>query len=400
MPAHLTGPEREVLLERTMREARLTARLNHPNIAAVYDVVQADDRPWIVLQFVRSRSLAEVIADEGPLPVSTVTRVGLEVLSALEAAHAVGVMHRDVKPANILLTEEGHAVLTDFGLATSLDEEASLTRVGMVMGTPAYIAPERAGGAASSAESDLWSLGATLYAAAEGRPPFDRSTALATLTAVQTAAPEPFQCAGPLAPVIAGLLDKDPARRTGAVRAQEQLRDVAALEERTAGGSAAPLPAARPVPPGTTQSTAQGPGIGHRPTGEQVLGDRRSIPVRQRVTWRRGLSTCAAGLAVGIVVFTTATTEWRGGRPEPGTPSIAVQPESRAPSIAVESVTGHDPTPAPARPRQAGATPGTGTIETGDDRARTRVREPERKPVKNKPNPPGKSRGNGKNGQP
>ncbi|MGC5012061.1 protein kinase domain-containing protein [Streptosporangium sp. DT93] len=251
IPLHLPGPEREILLERTMREARLAARLSHPNIAAVYDVVRTDGNPWIMLQFVKSRDLGEVIASDGPLPAPVVARIGLEVLSALEAAHAAGVVHRDVKPANILLTDDGRAVLTDFGLATAVDGEPSLTRTGMVVGTPAYIAPERAGGGASNAESDLWSLGATLYAAVEGDAPFGRSTVLATFTAVMTTTPGPYRHAGPLAPVIAGLLDKDPAVRTDAARAREQLQQVAALWDREHGAappwsrSQAPAPSSR-----------------------------------------------------------------------------------------------------------------------------------------------------------
>ncbi|GAA3030890.1 serine/threonine-protein kinase [Streptosporangium longisporum] len=225
---HLPQAEREVLLERTLREARLAARLNHPNIAAVYDVVRTDRNPWIMLQLVRSRDLTEVITTEGRLPVPVVARIGLEVLSALEAAHAAGVVHRDVKPANILLTDDGRSILTDFGLATAVNKEGGLTSAGMVVGTPAYIAPERAGGGASSPRSDLWSLGATLYAAVEGHAPFARSTVMATFTAVMTTAPV-FRYAGPLAPVITGLLQKDPALRTDAARAREQLREVAAL---------------------------------------------------------------------------------------------------------------------------------------------------------------------------
>lgn len=224
---------RDILIERTMREARIAARLHHPHIAAVYDVVLANDRPWIVMQLVRSRSLADEIYDRGALAVPTVTRIGLEVLGALRAAHAAGVLHRDVKPANILLTADGHAVLTDFGLATTLDDDATLTQQGMVMGTPAYLAPERASGERATALSDVWSLGATLYTAVEGRAPFAQGGSRAdTLNAVLTRDPAPFEQAGALAPVITAMLTKDPSERADAARAQELLRQVPGRSKR------------------------------------------------------------------------------------------------------------------------------------------------------------------------
>ncbi|MGJ6964001.1 serine/threonine-protein kinase [Streptosporangium sp. G11] len=348
VPGHLAGPEREILLERTMREARLAARLSHPNIAAVYDVVRADDSLWIVLQLVRSRNLAEVVAEEGPLPAPTLARVGLEVLSALEAAHAAGVMHRDVKPANILLTDEGHAILTDFGLAAAVDEDVSLTRTGMVVGTPAYIAPERAGGAASSAESDLWSFGATLYAAAEGRAAFGRSTALATLAAVLTADPEPFQHAGPLAPVIAGLLDKDPARRTDIVRARRQLEEVVTLSERGADSTAAPFLVTRVAVPAADRSPTGPTEASRRSTGNRFRDRAGFVPIRQRMTGRRRLSVGVAALAVGILTGTIVAGGWRGD--EPG------RSERDAPSGAAP-VTTSQPTRSPEARQQPTRTP-------------------------------------------
>ncbi|MEU7741240.1 protein kinase [Nonomuraea sp. NPDC049158] len=224
----IVGPQHEELIGRTMREARIAARLSHPHIAAIYDVALVDERPWIVMQLIPARSLAQVIAEQGPLPVATVTRIGLELLDALRAAHGAGVLHRDIKPANILLTDDEHAVLTDFGLATTVDDESQVSRTSMVVGTPAYIAPERAGGDPSTAQADLWSLGATLYTAVEGHSPFGRSTETATLTAILTSTAYPFNLAGPLAPAIAGLLDKDPDRRSDVARAHAQLLRVAA----------------------------------------------------------------------------------------------------------------------------------------------------------------------------
>lgn len=220
----LAQAERETLLSRTLNEARLTARLSHPHIAAVHDVVVADERPWIILQLVSAPTLAHILATQGPLPVTTAARVGLQLLDALQTAHAGGVVHRDVKPANILLKDGDHAVLTDFGLAAGMGEAQCLTQTGMVVGTPAYIAPERVAGAPPTPQADLWSLGITLYLAVEGRPPFKSSNALATINAVLTAQPAPFQHAGPLAPLITGLLAKDPDERIDADGARRLLQ--------------------------------------------------------------------------------------------------------------------------------------------------------------------------------
>lgn len=221
--------EREMLLSRTMTEARLAARLSHPNIATVYDVVEADERPWIVLQLVSAPTLAGVLAKRGPLPPVAVARIGLQVLDALQAAHAAGVVHRDVKPANILLDAgESHAVLTDFGLATSVERPVDLTGVGIVVGTPAFIAPERARGGPPTPQTDLWSLGVTLYTAVEGRCPFGQVGVLATISAVLTAEPAPFERAGPLAPLLANLLAKDPEQRIDTRAARRQLERICA----------------------------------------------------------------------------------------------------------------------------------------------------------------------------
>ncbi|MEV0625158.1 serine/threonine-protein kinase [Nonomuraea wenchangensis] len=239
--------EREALLGRTMSEARLAARLSHPHVATVYDVVVADERPWIVLQLVPAPTLAGVLAERGPLTPAAVAALGLQVLDALEAAHAAGIVHRDVKPANILLDSgESHAVLTDFGLATSMERPVELTEAGFVVGTPAYIAPERARGGPPTPEADLWSLGVTLYTAVEGRSPFEQGNPLATISAVLTAAPAPFELAGPLAPLLMGLLEKDPERRWTPAEARRHLTRVA-----TADPADPAVPAASPAPSST-----------------------------------------------------------------------------------------------------------------------------------------------------
>ena len=225
-PPGLTDSDREVLYERTLREARSAARLSHPGIVTVHDVVEEDGRPWIVMEYVRARSLQEIIDSEGRLPSSRVADIGVQMLAALRVAHASGVLHRDVKPANVLLdTREGgdaRVVITDFGIAR-MDGDATLTQTGVVLGSPAFIAPERARGELASPASDLWALGATLYAACEGRSPHDRVEAMAALTAVLHEEPAPPRNAGPIAPVLMGLLVKDPDRRMTAEQATRDL---------------------------------------------------------------------------------------------------------------------------------------------------------------------------------
>ncbi|MEU8199752.1 protein kinase [Streptosporangium sp. NPDC049046] len=210
---------------RTKREARAAGRLTHPNVVVVHDVVEEDGRPWIVMQLVESRSLGKVMRQDGPLPPRRVAEIGLKLLEALRAAHAQGVLHRDVKPENVLLADDGRVVLTDFGIAT-LEAETALTMTG-IAGTPAFIPPERIKGGAAQRESDLWSLGATLYAAVEGKPPHDRGGALPTMHAILNDEPEPPVHAGPLAPVLEGLLRKDPALRMPYKEAERLLRRVA-----------------------------------------------------------------------------------------------------------------------------------------------------------------------------
>ena len=226
-PDWMTAEERELLRETTIREARAAAQLNHPNAVQIYDVVYTEGRPWIVMEYVPSRSLQEVVAQDGPLPPERVAQIGLAVLYALRAAHVAGVLHRDVKPHNVLIAEDGRVVLTDFGLATFDGGDGAMTRAGLIMGSPQYVAPERAKDGISTVETDLWSLGATLFAAVEGRSPYARSTTMATLTALATAPPDPATHAGALRPVLGGLLRKDPKHRLNAEEAERLLRRAA-----------------------------------------------------------------------------------------------------------------------------------------------------------------------------
>ncbi|MEU4065743.1 serine/threonine-protein kinase [Streptomyces wedmorensis] len=224
--AGLPDEEFAVLRSRMEQEARAAARIRHPGVVTVYDVLEQDGRPWIVMELIDGRSLADVVASDGPLPSRDVARIGAQVLSALERAHGAGVVHRDVKPANVLLEHGGRAVLTDFGIA-ALEGTTRFTRAGDVAGSPDYLAPEQITVRAPGPASDLWSLGATLYTAVEGRPPFGRPTAAGTLQAVVgEALPKPRR-AGPLGPVIEALLQKDPQARPTAEQARRLLAAVA-----------------------------------------------------------------------------------------------------------------------------------------------------------------------------
>ena len=228
-PHGLSDEDRDVLRERTRREARAAARLDHASAVTVYDVVEEDGAPYLVMELVEARTLSQVVRADGPLTPQQTARIGLCLLGALEAAHARGIVHRDVKPGNVLLSElDGpleRVVLTDFGIASSAGD-SSITSTGLLLGSPSYIAPERARGQAPAPPSDLWSLGATLFTAVEGKPPFDAGEPLLTVTAVVTGEHAPFERAGPLEKVLEGLLERDPARRMSIPQAQRELERV------------------------------------------------------------------------------------------------------------------------------------------------------------------------------
>ena len=228
-PAQLDPAERETARRRAVREAQMAARLSHPNVVGVYDILDEDGRPCIVMELVPFRSLRDAVAEDGPMSPAEAAQVGLAVLAALSAVHEAGVVHRDVKPANILLGPEERVVLADFGIAKAADSPA-LTASGVLLGSPSYLAPERARGGRAGVASDLWALGASLYTAVEGRPPFERDSMIASLTAVVADEPEPAPRAGPLWPVIEGLLRKDPAARLDAAGAERMLRQIAPAE--------------------------------------------------------------------------------------------------------------------------------------------------------------------------
>ncbi|MEV7000230.1 serine/threonine-protein kinase [Streptomyces sp. NPDC093982] len=226
VPDHLPDRERANAFERMRREARAAARLDHPAVVNVHDVAVVDGQPWIVMELVQGRTLGDAL-QEGTLGARDAARIGLEVLGALEAAHAAGILHRDVKPDNVLLGRHDRVVLTDFGIA-QIEGETNLTDTGGFVGSPEYIAPERVLGQRPGPASDLWSLGVVLYAATEGVSPFRRSNTPATLQSVLNATPAPPASAqGPLAEAINGLLQKDPARRPNAAQTRALLEQTA-----------------------------------------------------------------------------------------------------------------------------------------------------------------------------
>ena len=223
----MSESERDIQRARVMSEARAAARLDHPGIVAVYDVIEDDGRPWIVMRLVPGRSLAQEVEESGPLSPRRAAEVGLRVLDALAAAHAESILHRDVKPQNVLLDADGKAVLGDFGIALVTGVTRPVTEAGLVVGTLGYVAPERLSGAAPGPESDLWSLGATLYFAVEGRQAYETGDVVTTIAAIVTRDPEPMRRAGPLASVIAGLMVRDIDGRLTADAAREHLRAAA-----------------------------------------------------------------------------------------------------------------------------------------------------------------------------
>ncbi|WP_424212361.1 serine/threonine-protein kinase [Streptomyces sp. BI20] len=361
--------DRESRRSRLMREARAAAQINHPNVITVHDVLLHADRPWIVMELIDGESLEEAV-DEGVLLPREAARIGAGLAAGLAAAHAAGVLHRDVKPANVFLTRDGRAVLGDFGIAV-LDGSSGTTRTGEVVGSPDYLAPERVSGNRPGPASDLWSLGATLYAAVEGNGPFRRPTLVSTLNAILTDPPAPpTRAGGPLGGVLEALLAKDPYARPGAELTARALREIAETGDtnalavppstititappRTPQAPQAPHPPMA-VSPTLTSRPAPGPvppppvtGHGELPGTYEVHGPPPELPAHRR---RLAIATV---VAVGLVLGVGAAL-WL--RPPDGTdeaktdprPPAASTPSSRPPTTPT-------PTPPPTTPPTATA---------------------------------------------
>ena len=361
-PAQLDAEEREMARRRAVREAQLAARVRHPNVVGVYDIIEEGDRPSIVMELVPFRSLRDAVAEDGPMTPAEAARVGLSVLAALRAVHEAGVVHRDVKPANILLGPDGRVVLADFGIAKAADSPA-LTISGVLLGSPSYLAPERARGGRAGAAADMWALGASLFAAVEGHPPFERDGVLASLTAVVADELEPSPHAGPLWPVIEGLLLKDPAARLDAAGAEQMLHGIAAPG---APSPTEPDHAQEPDRPPRQPDPAPQPD----PTPGDTAAARDRAPGRSR-RFGAGLAALTA-IAVIVAGITMALSRPPGHHAAPRTtppasapasqpasagrassPSSAAPPATSSPSAAVPPATSSPS--APCRPDITGS---------------------------------------------
>lgn len=311
-PGAIDEDEKRRLITRTLREAKAIARIRNNGAVTVYDVVDEDDRPWIVMELIEGKSLAEAIREDGTLTPRRAAEVGLAILDVLRSAHREGILHRDVKPSNVLIAEDGRVVLTDFGIA-QVEGDPSVTSTGMLVGAPSYISPERARGHKPGPPADLWSLGGLLYASVEGCPPYDKGSAIATLTAVMTEPLDPPKNAGPLTEVIYGLLARDPDQRLDDAGARALLDKVInapdapavppadstqvmalppAPDAETGAGRAAKLTKA-PKPPKQTGASGES-GEGAR---DRLRGALRSV---------RG-AKAASGVAAGAAVATSAS---------------------------------------------------------------------------------------------
>ncbi|WP_369168232.1 serine/threonine-protein kinase [Streptomyces sp. R28] len=353
-PHGLPGPEIERMYARLEREAWAAARVANRNVVTVYDVATQDGRPWIVMELVRGISLAELLDAEGPLSPQRVAHIGAEVLSALRSAHEAGVLHRDVKPANVLMSNDGRVVLTDFGIAM-VEGSSALTMTGEVIGSPEFLAPERALGRTPGPESDLWSLGVLLYAAVEGNSPFRQNTPLSTLRAIVDEELPPPRRAGPLVTVIEGLLRKDPAERLPADLAEQDLRIIGAGGTPSGGGhprADIPTVAAFPAPAQTAPTAPVPPPTPTRPfTGTPASATRsdRTDHTDRPDRNRRAVVALIAGLAalaLALAGLTYALLNRGGNGDEAGGGTTSEVSGGSAPTED-ENTGGGDRTPTP-----------------------------------------------------
>ena len=291
-PKAVSPADAEALKTRVLREARAAAGINHPGVVAVYDILQSDERAFIVMELVEAPTLSDLVKDQGALEPRRAAAIGLDVLTTLEVAHERGIVHRDVKPANVMVLPDGTAKLADFGIA-SLQNDPRLTASGIILGSPAFMAPEQAQENTSSPATDTWGLGATLFFAVQGEPPFDKGQAIPTLTAVLSEEPQITAKAGALGPVLKAMLQKDPDKRPNPQQTQELLAGVAAGDDTGVDTKAATAVAAAPAPTRVETQAA--------PAATAVAARRETEPHRELPDEPRG-----RGLLVGLGIAALA----------------------------------------------------------------------------------------------
>jgi hypothetical protein len=276
LPRGVDAAEREGMRARVTREARAAARLSHPGVVTVYDIAHDGGQDFIVMELVSAPTLEELVRTEGPLAPERAARIGLGLLDALEAAHRAGIVHRDLKPRNVMVRPDGAPKLADFGIA-SVQGDPRLTATGLVIGSPAYMAPEQVEAQPVSPATDLWALGATLWFAVEGQPPFGGGE-FQTLSAIVTGQPRRPERLGPLTPVLARLLVKDPAARATPAELRPLLRQVAAGQGATAVGARGRMPASLADPRSGTQVLGRAGAQAPADRGTEVAGRAGSGP--------------------------------------------------------------------------------------------------------------------------
>ncbi|MCX4906063.1 serine/threonine-protein kinase [Streptomyces sp. NBC_00878] len=360
LPSRIDEDEKRRLITRTFREAKAIARIRNNGAVTVYDVVDEDNRPWIVMELIEGKSLAEVIREDGLLTPKRAAEVGLAILDVLRSAHREGILHRDVKPSNVLISDDGRVVLTDFGIA-QVEGDPSITSTGMLVGAPSYISPERARGHKPGPAADLWSLGGLLYASVEGAPPYDKGSAIATLTAVMTEPLEQPKNAGPLEKAIYGLLVKDPEQRLDDAGARAMLTEVIHAPEPKEGEpesadvtKVVPLPELPVDAPAKKGSSGGKGGSGNKKgeePGERLRGALRSVRKGKGAGAAKGADAAGAAAVTGAGKAADAgarAAEGLDGKAATASASAsaAVAPETSAPDSASPSPSSPSTTPA------------------------------------------------------
>ncbi|HEY2763688.1 MAG TPA: serine/threonine-protein kinase [Pseudonocardiaceae bacterium] len=371
LPLGMSEPQAEEATRRAMREGRIAARLHHPHAITVYDVVEHEDKPCLIMEYLHSESLSAVLARRGPLPPADVARIGSQIAAALAAAHLAGIVHRDIKPGNVLIADDGTAKITDFGISRAIGD-GTVTATGVLAGTPAYFAPEVAQGQNAGFHSDVFSLGSTLYAAVEGAPPFGLDdNPIALIYRITTSEIIPPKQAGPLTPVLVESLRRNRSQRPTMTQVQQALDAVAdppsdsTADPSSTGpsstGPSRPAPAVAATPAMTgipalqertigslplvndaTRDAATRDAAGQAPAPEPRPGRSRSTPRRSAIAVAV-MALVAMGILTGTVINNAGGTS--GGVAGPTTPASGTSRSQQPPSPTADT---HPPAASPA----------------------------------------------------